>query len=362
MESPLLTTSTASKRHPLARSLMTMIFATSALLLACSGGGEPKPTPTPEATPTPSGPVELSAGEILEENKTSVVKIDTTTPYGDGGGSGVVWETADRVLTNAHVVLGAGAIKVIDPADSTRSFPAKVVALSPCDDVALLSVERATGLMPVKMGNSDEVQAGDPVIALGFPGTLSAGPNVPVITEGTVSRTRATFEHWGYRDLIQNTAPINPGNSGGPLFNQYGEVIGLNTFTAIGSQAENYAITSNEAVALGGLLKAGKNIDYIGITLEPNNDQLAFDLDLPHVNGLVVTAVDPGSPADNASPAPLAFGYEIFLVNDTPVDTIGDFCDIIRSQQSGSTLRIQFGYWGDDGSAYDDFIYDVVMP
>jgi S1-C subfamily serine protease len=341
---------------------MALAVASAALVAACGGGGDPKPTPTPEATATPAGPVEKTAGDILDENKTSVVKIDTTTPYGEGGGSGIVWQTDNQVLTNAHVVLGAGAIKVVDPADSTRSFPARVVALSPCDDVALLSVERATGLTPAKIGNSDEVAAGDPVIALGFPATLSAGPAVPIITEGTVSRVRATFEYWGYRDLIQNTAPINPGNSGGPLFNKFGEVVGLNTFTAIGSQSENYAITSNEAVTLGQQLKAGKHIDYIGITLEPNNEQLAFDLDLPYVNGLVVTAVDPGSPADKASPAPLDFGYQVFAVNDTPVDTIGDFCDIIRSQQSGSTLRIQFGYWGDDGNAYDDFIYDVVLP
>ena len=341
---------------------MAVAVTSAALAAACGGSSEPEATPTPEATATPAGPVEMSAGDILGENKTSVVKIDTTTPYGEGGGSGVVWETDSQVLTNAHVVLGAGAIKVVDPADSTRSFPAKVVALSPCDDVALLSVERASGLTPVKMGNSDEVAAGDAVIALGFPSTLSAGPAIPIITEGTVSRVRATFEYWGYRDLIQNTAPINPGNSGGPLFNKLGEVVGLNTFTAIGSQSENYAITSNEAVTVGEELKAGKHIDYIGITLEPNNEDLAFDLDLPYVNGLVVTAVDPGSPADQASPAPLDFGYEIFAVNDTLVDTIGDFCDIIRSQQAGSTLRIQFGYWGDDGLAYDDFIYDVVLP
>jgi S1-C subfamily serine protease len=293
---------------------------------------------------------------------TSVVKIDTTTPYGEGGGSGIVWESENQVLTNAHVVLGAGAIKVVDPADSTRSFPAKVVALSPCDDVALLQLDRASGLTPVKVGDSDAVQAGDPVVALGFPATLSAGPAIPIVTEGTISRVRATFETWGYRDLIQSTAPINPGNSGGPLFNRYGEVVGLNTFIAVGQQSENYAITSNEAVTVGRLLKAGKNIDYIGITLEPNSEQLSFDLDLPYTNGLVVVAVEPGSPADQAQPAPLAFGYEIFAVNDTLVETIGDFCDIIRSQQSGSTLRVQFGYWGEDGDAYDDFIYDVVLP
>jgi putative serine protease PepD len=158
--------------------------AVIALLLvaaACGGGGKKDPTPTPEP-PTPAvspTPADLTPAQILEQNKASVVNIDTVDPYGRGGGSGVIWEDGSHVLTNAHVVLGASTIKVTDPADGSRSFPAKVVALSPCDDVALLSVDRASGLKPAKIGNSDNVKPGDSVVALGFPDTLSSRPLQP---------------------------------------------------------------------------------------------------------------------------------------------------------------------------------------
>src|SRR5262249_42484101 len=146
---------------------------------------------------------------------------------------------------------------------------------------------------PVKTGNSDGVKPGDHVVALGYPATISSGPPVPVLTEGNVSRTHATFNNSGQRELIQHTAPINPGNSGGPLFNRFGEVIGLNSYSAIGKQAENYAITINEALAVAEHLKGGKNLDYIGIDLTVNDRRYADENDLAYIDGLAVTAVDP---------------------------------------------------------------------
>ncbi len=338
-----------------------------ALMAAACGGGGSSPTPTataapPTAVPSPTVPPTLTPNDILQQNKTSVVDIETVDPQGGGSGSGIVWEDGTHVVTNAHVVLGATSIKVTDPADGSRNFPAKVVALSPCDDVALLSVDRATGLTPIKIGNSDQVQPGDPVVTLGFPATISSGPFQMILTQGNVSRVHATFDYSGQRDLVQHTAPINPGNSGGPLFNLKGEVIGLNSYRAIGAQNENYAISSNEAISVANELKAGKNIDYIGITLEPNSQDLATQLDLPYINGLVVTGVDPGSPADNGKPYPLIFGDEIFSVNGTSVDNVGQFCDILRSASSGATLRIQSGNWDTNGEANDQFFQDVKVP
>jgi putative serine protease PepD len=334
----------------------------SAGLLACGGSDEPEATPTPEATATPEPPAELTAADVLEQNRASVLQIVTTSAFGEGGGSGVVWEDATHVLTNAHVVIGAGAIKVIDPADGSRSFPAKVVALSACDDVALLSVERSSGLVPAKFGDSSAVEPGERVITLGFPDTVSEGPSNPIVTEGTISRVGATFSFGGQRELLQHTAPINPGNSGGPLFNSLGEVIGLNSYAAIDRQSENYAISSNEALSVGELLKAGKNLDYIGISLRPNDEDFAFDNDLAYIDGLVITAVDPGSAAEQASPYPLETGFLVFEVNATPVYSVGDFCDVIRSRSSGETIRIRFGAFDPDGLPYNDFQYDVVVP
>jgi serine protease Do len=332
-----------------------------AVIAAACGGGGSKATPTPTAAPPTVEPT-LTPNDILQKNKTSVVNIDTVDQFGSGGGSGIVWEDGTHVLTNAHVVLGTSSIKVTDPADGSHNFPAKVVALSPCDDVALLSVDRATGLTPVKIGKSSEVKAGDPVITLGFPTTISSGPYSLILTQGNVSRVHASFDFSGQRDLIQHTAPINPGNSGGPLFNLKGEVIGLNSYSARGAQSENYAIASDEAINVATQLKNGKNIDYLGITLTPNDEDLANQLDLPYVNGLVITGVDPGSPADKAKPHALDFGYEIFSVNNTEVNNVGQFCDILRSAASGATLRIQFGYWDQNGNPNDQYLYDVIVP
>lgn len=335
-------------------------------LAACGGGGDDDdddPTATPDrdetTEPEPTAPPELSTAEILEANRLSVVNIVTTTPQGDGGGSGVVWEDSQHILTNAHVVIGAGAIKVADPDNPSRTYPARVVALSACDDVALLQVDRGP-FEPAVWGDSDEVKAGEDVVTLGFPGTLSGSDDI-VVTEGIVSRANATYEFEGFDDLIQHTAPINPGNSGGPLFNTRGEVIGLNTFYAIGAQNENYAITSNEALFVAEQLRDGENLDYIGVSLIRNYEDLAYAWDLAYIDGLVVTGVDPGSPADQADPYPFIWGDLIFSVDNTPVYTVGDFCDIIRSRSAGQTIEVQVGNWDSNGDPFNNFRTQVVL-
>src|SRR5262249_16705442 len=156
-----------------------------------------------------------------------------------------------------------------------------------------------------------------------------------------------------------HTAPINPGNSGGPLFNNLGEVIGLNAYTAIGRQSENYAITINEARTIAEKLKAGKNLDYIGISLRPNDSDYAYHENLAYIDGLAITAVDPGSAADKAN---LDVGYLIFELNGTPVSTVGQFCDVIRSHGSGDTIRVRFGAYDTNGKPFNNFIYNVVLP
>ncbi len=349
------------------RALLVVTTAFCAITLAVGCGGDDssdsKSTPTPpDSSSKPSGTQKLDAGGVLEANRNSVVKIIATIPGGEGSGTGVVWEDSTHVLTNAHVVVGAGAIKVVDPNDGSRTWPAKVVALSSCDDVALLSVDRAQGLKPAKFADSNAVKAGDHVVTLGFPGTISAGPNNAIVTEGNISRVKATFEFSGQRDLLQHTAPINPGNSGGPLFNMSGQVIGLNSYTARGKQAENYAISMNEALAVAKDLKAGKNLTYLGMTLEPNDAAFARENDLAYVNGLVVVAIDPGSPVDRATPFPLETGDLVFQLNGTNVTTVGEFCDVIRSRSSGQTLNIRFGAYDQNGDPYDNFQRQVIVP
>jgi S1-C subfamily serine protease len=146
------------------------------------------------------------------------------------------------------------------------------------------------------------------------------------------------------------------------LFNLRGEVIGLNAYSARGRQSENYAIAMNEAKTVAGELKPGKNLDYLGMTLEPNDSDFANQSGFAYVDGLAITAVDPGSAAATAKPAPLQYGDLIFDVNGTTVQTVGDFCDILRSHSSGQTLNIRFGAYDQNNKPYDNFQYSVVIP
>jgi S1-C subfamily serine protease len=317
-------------------------------VIACGGssGGDNDST----ATPVPTEP---SLDQLLNDYKTSVVDIEVTGADGAGGGTGIVWEDSHQVLTNAHVVLGAATIKVKDPVEQGKEYSAVVVGLSACDDVALLRVERAENLTPARFGDSKQATAGTPVIAMGFPGTYASSETGSslVVTEGIVSRTGATFADSGQKDLIQHTAPINPGNSGGPLLNKQGEVIGLNSYTIRGAQAENYAISTSEATYVADKLKEGKNLDYLGINVVTNNEDLAESQDLPFTDGLAVLSTSAGSPATKAAPYTIEPGYTIGFIDGQFIQDVGTYCDVLRSHKPGDTVSVEFGAWDSDNTA-----------
>ncbi|MGE5597734.1 MAG: S1C family serine protease [Hyphomicrobiales bacterium] len=334
-------------------------LALSMVLVAGCGGGDDDDSEagsTSTAKPAESAsPATLTSEQIVEQLTGSVVRVDATYPEGSGGGSGVVWEQPDRVLTNAHVVLGAGAIKIIDPNDG-RALPAKVIALSPCDDLALLSVDRAN-LKPAKIGSSKALKTGEEVVALGFPSSYTDTTRQLTVTRGIVSKLGDRLN--GLQDLIVTDAAINPGNSGGPLVNLHGEVIGINSLTSRVQQSTNYAIASDEAKFVSERLKEGKNLDYLGARLEQNYRGLAEELgiQLAYIDGLLVTGVDAGSPADKAQ---LVYSDLIYELDDVPVETVGDVCDVLRSRKAGDNVRVEFVRTYTDGS-FDEFYTDVTL-
>ncbi len=333
------------------------VVVSLSMFAACGGGGDDDDdggdTPTAES---PTQAKDLTPQEIVTAMTQSVVHIKATYPEGTGGGSGIVWEDGTHILTNAHVVTGAGSIKVVDPKDG-KQISAKVVAQSPCDDVALLQVERGN-FTPAKIGDSGKLSAGEAVVALGFPGTVTdQGSDKLTITRGIVSKVSDTVD--GYNDLIQTDAAINPGNSGGPLVNSRGEVIGINTLSARTKQGQNYAIAINEAKFVADQLKAGKNLNWIGVRLEPNYQGLASELGikLAYIDGLVVTGIDTGSPADKAK---LGYSDLIYTVDNVEVPTVGAFCDVLRSRKAGDKIRVDITRTYRDGS-YEDLYADVVL-
>ena len=321
-----------------------MIAAIVAVILVASGGG---------------GDETKSTKDIIQENRRAVVRIDTRTPDFEngrrvvkaGGGTGIVVD-ANRglVLTNAHVVAGASSVKTtIGSAESN----ATVLGQAPCEDLAVLQMRpKPGGLKQATLGSGGSVSSGDKVIALGFPGAFEAQATDRRLqaTDGTLSSGAAPGtigeELPKYPALIQHQAPISPGNSGGPLFNDKGEVVGLNTIGSTGErQNQNGAISISRAKAQLRDLMSDRNSGYVGwnvVVIEASQLQSILGTRVSHRGStVVVLSVDPDSPADEGRPSP---GIEpldtIEELDDTPVSNYADMCDVIASKSSGDRLKV----------------------
>jgi len=208
-------------------------------------------------------------------------------------GSGVIVTNEGHIITNNHVVDQVDEIEV--QLSDGRTEKARLVGADDQVDLAVLKIDNS-GVKPLKLADSDTVQAGDFVLAIGNPFGFDE-----TVTDGIVSSRGRPNRGDVFSDLIQTNAAINPGNSGGPLINLRGEVIGINTAIISrsgGSQGIGFAIPSNTVrTALESLLKKGRIIrGYLGIqTRVPQAGQPA-----PTGEGAVVDEVIPGSPAEDA--------------------------------------------------------------
>jgi len=229
----------------------------------------------------------------------------TPKPQQSGLGSGVILTADGYIMTNNHVVESADELKVVIGGRG-REYTAKVIGADPSTDIALIKIE-ATGLAHATMGDSSKLRVGDVVLAVGSPMGL-----VQSVTQGIVSalgRSQmgiiGTKGQYGYEDFIQTDAAINPGNSGGPLVDASGRVIGINTaietrsgmFSGIG-----LAIPGNMALGIvKDLLDDGKvDRGFLGIQMDPVDPSMADFLGLKSQDGVTVTRVVDGSPAEKA--------------------------------------------------------------
>jgi serine protease Do len=207
-------------------------------------------------------------------------------------GSGVIVTNEGHIITNSHVVDQVDEIEV--QLSDGRTKKARLIGSDAQVDLAVLKIDEP-GVKALKLGDSDAVQAGDMVLAIGNPFGFEE-----TVTEGIISSKGRPNRVDGFGDFLQTDAAINPGNSGGPLINLSGEVIGINTAIISrtgGSQGIGFAIPSNTVkVALESLLKKGRIIrGYLGIQAQVNAQNLASNGD-----GVVVGDVIPGSPAADA--------------------------------------------------------------
>ncbi|MGC5320683.1 trypsin-like peptidase domain-containing protein [Micromonospora arida] len=307
-----------------------------ALALDGDGGGI---TRTYSAAPVING---ADLPKIAASVQDSVVSITTDS----GEGSGVVLSADGYVLTNNHVVASAAgdAVRVVFADGKTAD--AKIIGTDPKTDLAVVKANGVNDLKPAKFGDSDAMQVGDQVLALGSPlglqgsvtsGILSARDRTIRAGEGqpqdpTQQQSQPVSSISG---LLQTDAPINPGNSGGALVNTRGEVIGVNTAIATSGQSTGnigvgFAIPSNKAKDVAGKLQRGEKVSHPSLGVGVNQAE---------GGGALVASVTPGSPAEKAG---LQRGDVVTRFGDKPVNDSDDLVGAVQAGKVGDRVEVQF--------------------
>lgn len=253
----------------------------------------------------------------------------------EGMGSGFIISSDGYILTNEHVIDGAGGISVT-VTGFDRALEAKVVGADYDLDLALLKIEPDRELPFLNLGNSDQVRVGNWVIAIGNPYGLDH-----TVTTGVISAKGRpiSVEDRQYENLLQTDASINPGNSGGPLLDLKGEVIGINTAISAQAQGIGFAIPTSTVHQVLEDLKnsAGKNRPWVGVQVRTVDEELTRYLGLDKMEGAVVAGVMAGSPAEKA-------GFKewdvIVEFNGKKISSADELVEAIRNTQVGQDVAI----------------------
>jgi len=240
-------------------------------------------------------------------------------------GSGViVAKKKGYIITNAHVVKDAE--KIVVTLKNGRHYQAKLLGTDEASDIAILQIH-ANDLTEIEMANSDTLQVGEPVVAIGNPFGLGES-----VTSGIISALkRSNLQLEGYENFIQIDAPINFGNSGGALVNQQGKLIGMNTAILTpnkGSVGIGFAIPSNMLTNVAKqLVKYGKvERGIIGIVVQTVTPMLADALNMPEKTGAIVTQVLPHSSAEKAG---IQVGDIVTSINGTAIESAAQLVNIM---------------------------------
>src|SRR5450755_346614 len=254
-------------------------------------------------------------------------------------GSGVIVDKRGYILTNNHVVEQATKIQVQLNGETAR-YTAKVVGVDEDTDLAVLKIDAGKDLPTARLGNSDGVQVGDWVLAIGSPFGLQA-----TVTAGIISaKDRGGIGHQ-FQRFLQTDAAINPGNSGGPLVSLGGDVIGINTAIITGSrgyEGVGFALPSTTAINVYNQIIAQGRVTRgsIGVSFQEDLGTNAITLkELGAPYGVVIEGVEPGSPAEKAG---LKGGDVITSVNGTPVKSGNDLVNPIAMAPIGSKVKLDY--------------------
>ncbi len=254
-------------------------------------------------------------------------------------GSGVIVDKKGYILTNNHVVEQATKIQVQLHGESTR-FTAKVIGTDEETDLAVIKIEVKRELPTAKLGNSDGVQVGDWVLAIGSPFGLQA-----TVTAGIISAKDRGNVGRQFQRFLQTDAAINPGNSGGPLVDMAGQVIGINTAIITGSrgyEGVGFALPSNTAINVYNQIISHGRVTRgsIGVSFTEERGTNPVTLkELGAEYGIAIEAVEPGSPAEKAG---LQAGDVITKVSGNAVHSGNDLVNPIAQTPIGGKVRINY--------------------
>ena len=250
-------------------------------------------------------------------------------------GSGFIISKDGYILTNNHLIQNATkvTVKLLD----NKEYIAKVVGADPQTDIAVLKI-KASNLPIVELGNSDDLEVGEWVVALGNPFGLSHSLSAGILS----AKGRSSVGISDYENFLQTDAAINPGNSGGPLLDLEGKVIGINT--AIFSRSGGYmgigfAIPINMAKSISDQLIATGNVirGYLGVKIQDLTKDLAEQFGLKDRKGILVAQLEKDSPAEKSG---MKQGDVILSLNNKNVESIGDFRNEIAASKPGSTHSV----------------------
>ena len=302
---------------------------------------EPSWTPPPVESKTS---VWTDFVPVVAKVKPSVVAINIVIrnalgQTGEGAGSGWIIDKDGYVVTNNHVVEGADSITVT--LDDGRTFVAEKVGNDWLTDLAVLKIN-ADNLVQAARGDSDELEAGEWVLAIGNSLNLGVTPSEGIVRSLGVSMTVSPGQTLS--DLVGTSAPINPGNSGGPLVNMQGEVVGITTvkIAMVEAEAMGWAISINSATPIiTQLINKGYVVrPYLGIGSTEVTPYLVWRYDLAINEGVFVAEVVPGYPADKAGLKPEDV---IVSFNGKEITNYDDFSLAINACEVGQ--KVEIIYW-----------------
>ena len=331
------------------RSIVPLVVASAIALSACTTGPTQTNQAEPQALPTPEDTSVIQASNPVERVVERVLPAVVNVVADGGEGTGFIIRDDGVIVTNYHVVEGASSVEVLTSEEDPRHFAARVIGGDVQADLAVLDVD-AQDLPTVPLGDSDALELGQQVVAIGYALGLEGGPSV---TSGIVSSLTREItvpdpncaecedQQRVYADVIQTDAAINPGNSGGPLVDLAGNVVGINSAGSTGAENIGFAIQINSVkpTIFQAANNPGEPVAFMGVSsTNASSPEFQFQFNSQADEGAGIVEVVSGGPADDAG---VEVGDVVVSFGGRTISTSVELGEAIRSHEPGEIVEFQ---------------------